>query len=60
MSMTVKLFQVRKKVQVSVTRVEITFDMDGASVFGGFVPMLVRVVGGYASDIEKVKFTAHG
>lgn len=58
--MTVEMFQVRKNVQASITRTVVTFDLEEAYLFRGFIPMLVRVSGNYASQLEDIKFTAHG
>lgn len=57
--MTVEMFQVRKNVQASITRAGMTFDLEGAHLFNGFIPMLVRVSGSYASNIKDIQFTAH-
>lgn len=60
LKMTVEMFQVRKNVIASITRAGMTFDLEGANLFGGFIPMLVRVGGPYLSNIQDIKFTAHG
>lgn len=57
---TIEAFQIKKKVKASITRTDLSLDLDGVKPFNGFLPMLIRIQGPYASSIKSVALTAHG